>query len=114
MKPELEIYDVEYIVGVIEEEIGKVEREQIEYYIILSHNMIKNYLWANDGDMVENGEGKFQYEVIQLILYFYREVKRGNLSQKTQGERSETYFISENIPPHIKVLLPTPYARSVF
>lgn len=86
--------------------------ELIKYKIITAHKNIMNYLNYDEIDMVGyDGKAKFAVEVTQYCEMLIDYTETNGLTQKTQGERSETYQSTSNIPEYIIKTLPLPRIR---
>lgn len=89
--------------------VGIIQPDLIGYYKIRACEEIKKYLNKSieNEDILKN----YPVAVIELCKYYQLRDKQGNLSARSQGERSETFIIYNTIPDTIKALLPRPSLR---
>lgn len=86
--------------------VGSIQPELLEYYKARACEEIRNYL--NVESTNEEITEKYPIAIIELCKYYQLKEKQGNLSARSQGERSETFVTYNTIPDTIKVLLPKP------
>lgn len=90
---------------------GFVNPELVDYYKERAVIDIVNYLGIREYESAEIIE-KYPVPVVELCKYYTEVDKQGNLSSRTQGQRSETFVtISQGVPSKIKNLLPKPRLR---
>lgn len=79
----------------------------LNHYLIRAENAIKNYLNYTDEEM----EGKFQSEIVDLAIFWYKNKDKTGTIQMSQGSRSLT--LERGLPRHIKESLPMPRIKVV-
>lgn len=90
---------------------GFVKPELVDYYKERAVVDIVNYLGIREYETAQI-LSKYPVAVVELCRYYTDVDKQGNLSSRTQGQRSETFItISQSIPTKIKNLLPKPRLR---
>lgn len=79
----------------------------LNHYLQRAKDAIQNYLNYDDEDM----EGKFEGEIVDLAIFWYKNKDKTGTIQMSQGSRSMT--LERGIPKHIKESLPMPRVKII-
>lgn len=79
----------------------------LNHYLGRAKNAIQNYLNYDDKEI----ESKFQDEIVDLAIFWYKNKDKTGRIQMSQGSRSMT--LERGIPRHIKESLPSPCIKVV-
>lgn len=82
----------------------------LNHHLSKARSSIQSYLCWTDEEF-EEGEIKFQTQIVDLAMFYYQNRKNAGVIQQSQGGRSQTF--ERGIPKEIIQSLPMPRVKVV-